>query len=312
MPCAPRANACVAVGPPACLCAPACSLTLLVHSRAIELANSAENHEKLGGILVINELIDIPVKENETKIIRFANCLRGVFPSPTADPDTLKLASKALGHLARAGGTMTADFVEFEVTRALEWLQNERIESRRLAAVFILREMAENAPTLFHHHIAVRPTLPPVAASSLHPRRSAGVTSHCVRARCLCSCSSTSSGSRSSTKRCKSARRPRARCRRVSRLWRSAPASTAACGTSKLSCLCFSMSVSLGLWVSGSLGLWVSGSLGLWVSMPRCLCTSVSALLCLRPCTSWCVCDGVGDCPQEPVSPGADAPDGVA
>jgi hypothetical protein len=27
------------------------------------------------------------------------------------------------GHLARAGGTLTSDFVEFEVKRGLEWLQ---------------------------------------------------------------------------------------------------------------------------------------------------------------------------------------------
>ena len=68
-----------------------------VSRKAFELVNSPENHEKLGGILAINELIDVPVKENETKMIRFANYLRGVFPSPTADADTLKLASKALG-----------------------------------------------------------------------------------------------------------------------------------------------------------------------------------------------------------------------
>ena len=50
---------------------------------------------------------------------------------------------------------MTADVVEYEVTRALEWLQGERIESRRLASVLILREMADNAATLFHHHVGV-------------------------------------------------------------------------------------------------------------------------------------------------------------
>lgn len=60
------------------------------------------------------------------------------------------------GHLARSGGTMTAEFVEFEVTRALEWLQSDRTEVRRLPAVLVLRELAENAPTLLHPHIEVR------------------------------------------------------------------------------------------------------------------------------------------------------------
>ena len=76
---------------------PLLSGAVTLRRKAFELVNSPENHEKLGGILAINELIDVPVKENETKMIRFANYLRGVFPSPTADADTLKLASKALG-----------------------------------------------------------------------------------------------------------------------------------------------------------------------------------------------------------------------
>jgi len=70
-----------------------------------------------GGILAMDDLIDIPVKENEYKIIRFANFLRGVFAQVTVDTPTLRLAARALGHLARAGGPMTADFVEFEVRR---------------------------------------------------------------------------------------------------------------------------------------------------------------------------------------------------
>jgi hypothetical protein len=81
----------------AALCVMPFPLHFVVYRKAFELVNSPENHEKLGGILAINELIDVPVKENETKMIRFANYLRGVFPSPTADADTLKLASKALG-----------------------------------------------------------------------------------------------------------------------------------------------------------------------------------------------------------------------
>jgi len=37
------------------------------------------------------------------------------------------LASKALGRLAQSGGTLTPEFVEFEVKRALEWLQGRLI-----------------------------------------------------------------------------------------------------------------------------------------------------------------------------------------
>ena len=84
----------------------------------------------MGGISAIDNLIDCHSEENDTKIIRFANFLRMIFQkSPgTTDADTLIRASKALGHLARVGGTLTVDFVESEVKRALEWLQAERYE----------------------------------------------------------------------------------------------------------------------------------------------------------------------------------------
>ena len=36
------------------------------------------------------------------------------------------MAAKVLGHLAQAGGTLTADFVEFEMKRALEGLNAEK------------------------------------------------------------------------------------------------------------------------------------------------------------------------------------------
>ncbi len=58
------------------------------------------------------------------------------------------------GRLAQASGTLTAVFVEFEVKRALEWLQDSRHESRRYAAVLVLKELAENAPTLFYVHVS--------------------------------------------------------------------------------------------------------------------------------------------------------------
>jgi hypothetical protein len=57
-------------------------------------------------------------------------------------------ASKTLGHLARSSVVPNADYVEFEVDRGVEWLSSDQ-SSRRLAACFVLKELAENAPTLF-------------------------------------------------------------------------------------------------------------------------------------------------------------------
>jgi serine/threonine-protein kinase mTOR len=58
-----------------------------------------------------------------------------------------------IGRLATPGGTLTSDLMEFEVKRALEWLSGDRHESRRHAAVLVLRELARNSPTLFYAYV---------------------------------------------------------------------------------------------------------------------------------------------------------------
>ena len=59
--------------------------------------------------------------------------------------------------------------------RALEWLQGDRYEGRRLAAVLVLKELAENAPTLFYVHakdfLDLKPSIhrSPAGVSELGP-----------------------------------------------------------------------------------------------------------------------------------------------
>lgn len=119
-------------------------------NRIYDLVSSAEAHERIGGIMAIDELIEVPCEDNETKIIRFANYLRMVFQQTSAETSTLVQASRALGHLARAGGTVAADFVEFELKRSIDWLQCEpRGDAKRYAAVLVLKELAANSPVLF-------------------------------------------------------------------------------------------------------------------------------------------------------------------
>eukprot|EP01132_Coremiostelium_polycephalum_P005602 gene5602-6970_t len=121
-----------------------------VNNLIFELVNSSGIPEKIGGILAIDELIDVDYDENATKITRLANYLRIGLSSN--DHTVMQMASKALGRLARSSGTLTAECVEFEVTRALEWLSGERFEARRHAAVLVLKELAQNSPTLFYVH----------------------------------------------------------------------------------------------------------------------------------------------------------------
>jgi len=120
-------------------------------NRIYDLVTSVETHEKIGGIMAIDELIEVQCEDNETKIIRFVNYLRIIFQQPSLETSTLTQASRALGHLARTGGPVTADFVDFELSRSIDWLQGEPRgdTTRRYAAVLVLKELAINAPVYF-------------------------------------------------------------------------------------------------------------------------------------------------------------------
>lgn len=93
-----------------------------LNKRIFELIHSPTVDDKIGAILAIDKLIDLDSgEENTNKIMRFANYLRILLPG--VEPQITLLASKALGHLATSASTLTSEFVEFEVKRALEWLQ---------------------------------------------------------------------------------------------------------------------------------------------------------------------------------------------
>ncbi|EEB07626.1 phosphatidylinositol kinase Tor2 [Schizosaccharomyces japonicus yFS275] len=123
-----------------------------INKKIYELIHSSDNSDRLGGVTAINRLIDFEGLEDTTRITRFANYLRIVLPGN--DLQATKLASQALGRLAVPGGALTSEFVNFEVKRALEWLQGERHENRRYAAVLILKELAHNTSTLIYSHVA--------------------------------------------------------------------------------------------------------------------------------------------------------------
>jgi FKBP12-rapamycin complex-associated protein len=78
-------------------------------------------------------LIRADVGNINTRISRFANYLRNLLPSN--DTDVMELAAKTVGKLALVYGTYIAEYVEFEVKRAFEWLGGDRHEGKRYAAV---------------------------------------------------------------------------------------------------------------------------------------------------------------------------------
>lgn len=118
-------------------------------------------YARLGAITAIHELIDVQYDENPQKITRFSNFLRNTLSNHHNDPQTVDLVAAALGRLASAGGsgTLTTEWVEVEAKRALTWLKGDgsrhKEDGRRYAAVCVLHQLADNAPTVFYRHVEV-------------------------------------------------------------------------------------------------------------------------------------------------------------
>lgn len=112
---------------------------------------STDSNEKIGGILAVEQLIKFDGDDAAQKTTRFAGYLRAALRSH--DNTVLMFAARAVGHLAVPGGALTAELVESEVNSALEWLQSDRQENRRLAAVLVVRELAKNSSTLLYAYI---------------------------------------------------------------------------------------------------------------------------------------------------------------
>ena len=73
------------------------------------------------------------VGNSTTRITRSANLLRNLLPG--ADTGVIELTAKAVARLAISSGLNSAEYVEFEVKRAIEWLGADRNENRRQSAV---------------------------------------------------------------------------------------------------------------------------------------------------------------------------------
>lgn len=112
------------------------------------VVTGSDANEKIGGLLALDRLIDFDGVDAAQKTTRFASYLRSALRSN--DLAVLVYAARSLGRLAKPGGALTAELVESEIQSALEWLQSERQESRRFAAVLIIRELAKGSPTLLY------------------------------------------------------------------------------------------------------------------------------------------------------------------
>ncbi|KAH7139276.1 armadillo-type protein [Dendryphion nanum] len=116
------------------------------------IVNGSDSNDRIGGLHALNALVDFKGDDAGQKMTRFASYLRSIMRG--TDYAAMVVAARTLGRLAKPGGTLTAELVESEVKAALEWLQLERTENRRFAAVLIIRELAKNSPTLMYQWIA--------------------------------------------------------------------------------------------------------------------------------------------------------------
>ncbi|CEP63160.1 phosphatidylinositol kinase-related protein kinase TOR1 LALA0_S07e03752g [Lachancea lanzarotensis] len=132
-----------------------------INNKIFELIHGSSSNERFGGILAVDTLIDFYAQSDElpNQTSRLANYLRVLVPS--SDVDVMRAAAKTLGKLAIPGGTLTSDFVEFEVKTCIEWLttspenssSNFKQELRKHASLLILSAIAENSPYLLYPYI---------------------------------------------------------------------------------------------------------------------------------------------------------------
>ncbi|WFD44630.1 non-specific serine/threonine protein kinase [Malassezia psittaci] len=124
-----------------------------LNRRIIELTHSTSTSSKLGGITAIENFIGLESEDNSARLYRFYQYLKPNLPCN--DPQVMMAAAKVLGRVSKYGGHSLGDqFIEFEVLRALDFLQGERNENGRYAAVLIIKEIARNVPYLFHAYVS--------------------------------------------------------------------------------------------------------------------------------------------------------------
>ena len=139
---------------------PAANRSATIHK--ISHLITTESAALVEGLAEIDEQLGQDSEELAASIDQMAALLRQTLLSENGD--VLHAASRVLGHLARAGGSLATECVELELRRSLEWLGGDGSHGdgggkkkpggrHRLAASLVLAELAENAPTLVYVHV---------------------------------------------------------------------------------------------------------------------------------------------------------------
>lgn len=138
-----------------------------INKKIFDLINSTQISDQLGGIEAINSLVELlnsssdesltqlttgnNTDDNSNMVTRYANYLRKLLSS--SDSKVMRAATSTIGSLATSGGSLSGDFVEDEVKRSMEWLLNEKLDTKRHSAILIISSLAKNAPALMNQFI---------------------------------------------------------------------------------------------------------------------------------------------------------------
>ena len=99
-----------------------------VFTAVFALVHATDPVRRMAGLAAIDALLAAPSADEERKAIKFANTLSNGLRSAHGDFEFLSAVCTAVGHMVTR--TANVDFVESEVTRALEWLRTERSDRR--------------------------------------------------------------------------------------------------------------------------------------------------------------------------------------
>ncbi|KAM7221779.1 phosphatidylinositol 3-kinase tor2 [Rhypophila decipiens] len=123
----------------------------MINQRTMALIQGADYYDRMGGVYILDALVDFDGIEPALKYSRFQQHIGAILRGKHLEP--MQPAAVVLGKLCKPGGSLISELVNAEVQTALEWLQSDRVEERRYAAVLVLRELARNAPTLMYSYV---------------------------------------------------------------------------------------------------------------------------------------------------------------
>ncbi|KAK4336720.1 hypothetical protein RND71_043564 [Anisodus tanguticus] len=106
-----------------------------LHSKILDFIK-LNDQDKKGLILAIIILVSVDIGNTKQRCSRFANLLRSL---DIADVESMELAAYAIGRIALASGPITDSYVNYEATRALEFIsENNSDLKKQLGRVFAI------------------------------------------------------------------------------------------------------------------------------------------------------------------------------